>query len=151
MSGVLLWVVSPKENANSLLSLMPRIGSPRRSKLCSRLTFSTGVLAYSGAVAHPIRSSEEMVYEVVLKQAALVREQSRVKERALDLDERIETDGLSNWDLLNQAYDRCGEVCAEYAKTFYLGKRCFRLSAHLSLSLCGSVLVFVYLLFFLFL
>ncbi|KAH0983759.1 hypothetical protein GBA52_010936 [Prunus armeniaca] len=62
-----------------------------------------------------------MVYEVVLKQAALVREQSRVKERALDLDERIETDGLSNWDLLNQAYDRCGEVCAEYAKTFYLG------------------------------
>ncbi|KAI5339788.1 hypothetical protein L3X38_019060 [Prunus dulcis] len=120
MSGV-LWVVSPKENANSLLSLMPRIGSPRRSKLCSRLTFSTGVLAYSGAVAHPIRSSEEMVYEVVLKQAALVREQSRVKERALDLDERIETDGLSNWDLLNQAYDRCGEVCAEYAKTFYLG------------------------------
>ncbi|XP_021824863.1 phytoene synthase 2, chloroplastic-like [Prunus avium] len=121
MSGVLLWVVSPKENANSLLSLMPRIGSPRRSKLCSRLTFSTGVLAYSGAVAHPVRSSEEMVYEVVLKQAALVREQSRVKERALDLDERIETDGLSNWDLLNQAYDRCGEVCAEYAKTFYLG------------------------------
>ncbi|VVA29187.1 PREDICTED: phytoene synthase [Prunus dulcis] len=120
MSGV-LWVVSPKENANSLLSLMPRIGSPRRSKLCSRLTFSTGVLAYSGAVAHPIRSSEEMVYEVVLKQAALVREQSRVKERALELDERIETDGLSNWDLLNQAYDRCGEVCAEYAKTFYLG------------------------------
>ncbi|BFG25699.1 phytoene synthase [Prunus yedoensis var. nudiflora] len=121
MSGVLLWVVSPKENANSLLSLMPRIGSPRRSKLCSRLTFSTGVLAYSGAVAHPARSSEEMVYEVVLKQAALVREQSRVKERALDLDERIETDGLTNWDLLNQAYDRCGEVCAEYAKTFYLG------------------------------
>ncbi|BBG99788.1 PHYTOENE SYNTHASE [Prunus dulcis] len=116
--GGVLWVVSPKENANSLLSLMPRIGSPRRSKLCSRLTFSTGVLAYSGAVAHPIRSSEEMVYEVVLKQAALVREQSRVKERALDLDERIETDGLSNWDLLNQAYDRCGEVCAEYAKRF---------------------------------
>ncbi|KAL6140404.1 hypothetical protein ACLB2K_058704 [Fragaria x ananassa] len=122
MSGVLLWVVNPKENATSLLSLMPRIGSPKRSKFCSRLSFSPGIIAYSGAVAHPPRSSEERVYEVVLKQAALVREQRRPKEKALDFDQRIEgSDGMTNWDLLNEAYDRCGEVCAEYAKTFYLG------------------------------
>ncbi|KAK9924162.1 hypothetical protein M0R45_032545 [Rubus argutus] len=122
MSGVLLWVVNPKENANSLLSLMPRIGSTKRSKLGSRLSFSPGILAYSGAVAHPTRSSAEKVYEVVLKQAALVREQRRPKEKALDLDQEIESsDGMTNWDLLNEAYDRCGEVCAEYAKTFYLG------------------------------
>ena len=122
MSAVLLWVVNPKENANSLLSLMPRIGSTKRSKLCSRLSFSPGILAYSGAIAHPPRSSEEKVYEVVLKQAALVREQRRPKDKALDFDQEIESsDGMTNWDLLNEAYDRCGEVCAEYAKTFYLG------------------------------
>ncbi|KAM0959193.1 hypothetical protein ACFX13_025037 [Malus domestica] len=120
MSGVLLWVVSPKENASSPLGLLPRICTPRRSKLCSKLGFSSGVLAYSGAVANPARSSEEKVYEVVLKQAALVREPNTVKKKSLDLDERI-TEGLNNWDLLNKAYDRCGEVCAEYAKTFYLG------------------------------
>ncbi|KAG2630911.1 hypothetical protein PVAP13_3KG557150 [Panicum virgatum] len=30
-------------------------------------------------------------------------------------------EGLRGWGLLGDAYDRCGEVCAEYAKTFYLG------------------------------
>nr|AIT18248.1 phytoene synthase 2Ad [Eriobotrya japonica] len=121
MSVVLLWVVSPKQNASSLLGLMPRICTPRRSKFCPKLGFSSRVLAYSGAVVNPARSSEEKVYEVVLKQAALVEEQSTVKRKSLDLDERIVTEGLDNWDLLDKAYDRCGEVCAEYAKTFYLG------------------------------
>ncbi|PON89692.1 Squalene/phytoene synthase [Trema orientale] len=125
MSGVVLWVVCPKENANSLLSLVPRNGGPKRSKMCSKLSFSSGVWAYSGTVANPARSSEEKVYEVVLKQAALVREQRRPKEKekekALGLNQPIQTDGTTNWDLLNEAYDRCGEVCAEYAKTFYLG------------------------------
>lgn len=141
MSAVLLWVVNPKENANSLLSLMPRIGSTKRSKLCSRLSFSPGILAYSGAIAHPPRSSEEKVYEVVLKQAALVREQRRPKEKAVDFDQEIESsDGMTNWDLLNEAYDRCGEVCAEYAKTFYLGKWTFSSS----FSFSGSGLLSVY-------
>jgi phytoene synthase len=36
------------------------------------------------------------------------------------LEKTIEGD-FSNVDVLNSAYDRCGEVCAEYAKTFYLG------------------------------
>ena len=100
---------------------MPRICTPRRSKFCPKLGFSGRVLAYSGAVVNPARSSEEKVYEVVLKQAALVKEQSTVKRKSLNLDERIVTEGLDNWDLLDKAYDRCGEVCAEYAKTFYLG------------------------------
>lgn len=89
--------------------------------MCTRLSFSTGVLAYSGAVANPSRSSEEKVYEVVLKQAALLRELRRDKEKTWDLNKPVETDALTNRDLLNEAYDRCGEVCAEYAKTFYLG------------------------------
>lgn len=57
--------------------------------------------------------------ELVLKQAALVRELR--KESAFDLGKTIETDGTTDWNLLNKAYERCGEVCAEYAKTFYLG------------------------------
>lgn len=132
MSAVFLWVVCPKENAHSLLSLMPRNCTQRRGsmKLSPKLSFSSGVSACSSAVANPSRSSEERVYEVVLKQAALVRE------TALDLKKPIETDCTTDWNLLNDAYERCGEVCAEYAKTFYLGT-CF--SFHL-LSLCVVVI-----------
>ncbi|KAL4622185.1 hypothetical protein ACB092_06G279700 [Castanea dentata] len=128
MSAVLLWVVCPKDNAHSLLSLVPRncctqrrcSSSSSNKLLSSKLSFSSGVAAYSSAVANPSRSSEERVYEVVLKQAALVRESRR--ESALGLKkEPIETDGTTDWNLLNDAYERCGEVCAEYAKTFYLG------------------------------
>ncbi|XVE83660.1 hypothetical protein DITRI_Ditri16bG0104500 [Diplodiscus trichospermus] len=121
MAGALLWVICPKENATALLSLMPRSAGKvqKRPRLCTGLKFSTTVSAFSSAVANPARSSEEKVYEVVLKQAALVKEQRQKK--ALDLKRTTETDGMTDWDLLNEAYDRCGEVCAEYAKTFYLG------------------------------
>ncbi|KAL0002290.1 hypothetical protein SO802_016071 [Lithocarpus litseifolius] len=126
MSAVLLWVVCPKENAHSLLSLVPRNCCTQRrcnnssnKLLSSKLSLSSGVAAYSSAVANPSRSSEERVYEVVLKQAALVREKRG--ESALGLKKPIETDCTADWDLLNDAYERCGEVCAEYAKTFYLG------------------------------
>ncbi|KAG8482519.1 hypothetical protein CXB51_024070 [Gossypium anomalum] len=119
MAGVLLWVVCPKGNATALLSLIPRSGKHKRCKVHQKVKFSTGVSAISSAVANPARSSEEKVYDVVLKQAALVKEQRGKK--PLDLGKRTETDGFTDWDLLNEAYDRCGEVCAEYAKTFYLG------------------------------
>ncbi|MFQ6630517.1 hypothetical protein Gotur_009543 [Gossypium turneri] len=119
MAGVLLWVVCPKGNATALLSLIPRSGKHKRCRVHQKVKFSTGVSAISSAVANPARSSEEKVYDVVLKQAALVKEQRGKK--PLDLGTRTETDGFTDWDLLNEAYDRCGEVCAEYAKTFYLG------------------------------
>lgn len=86
-----------------------------------------GVVRASSAEAGlATRSSEERVYEVVLKQAALVRRVNKMKKeeesKGVDDLKRGESDGLSsNWDLLIQAYDRCGQVCAEYAKTFYLG------------------------------
>ncbi|XP_039049702.1 phytoene synthase 2, chloroplastic-like isoform X2 [Hibiscus syriacus] len=113
MAGVILWMVCPKGNATALLSLIPR-GGKKPKKRSFR-----GVSAISGAVANPVRSSEQRVYDVVLKQAALVKEQRGKK--ALDLEKTSEkTDGFTDWDLLNEAYDRCGEVCAEYAKTFYL-------------------------------
>ncbi|KAK2977058.1 hypothetical protein RJ640_002544 [Escallonia rubra] len=111
-------VYHAKENVTSpLISFIARNGRGGRSNLrTARVKFSThGVSAASAAVASPSRSSEERVYEVVLKQAALVREQRR-PELALDVKP-----AERSWDLLSEAYDRCGEVCAEYAKTFYLG------------------------------
>ncbi|WOH03582.1 hypothetical protein DCAR_0622981 [Daucus carota subsp. sativus] len=101
----------------------------RKSRFsCRVMKLSTGV---SAVAANPVRTSEERVYEVVLKQAALVREEKR-SSRGLCLDtkrtgsksfDKSENDdaGMKSWNLLNEAYDRCGEVCAEYAKTFYLG------------------------------
>lgn len=63
-------------------------------------------------------SSEQKVYDVVLKQAALMREQLK---SGVDVDVKLELAVPGTMDLLKEAYDRCGEVCAEYAKTFYLG------------------------------
>lgn len=63
-------------------------------------------------------SSERKVYDVVLKQAALVREQLKSR---VGVEVMPELAVPGTMDLLKEAYCRCGEVCAEYAKTFYLG------------------------------
>ncbi|KAK9950627.1 hypothetical protein M0R45_006107 [Rubus argutus] len=74
----------------------------------------------SSMVANPAGiSSEQKVYDVVLKQAALVEKQLRTGREAVDVKPDIILPG--NLGLLSEAYDRCREVCAEYAKTFYLG------------------------------
>ncbi|KAJ7964400.1 Phytoene synthase [Quillaja saponaria] len=62
-------------------------------------------------------SSEQKVYEVVLKQASLVKG----LRSGVDLDVKPDIVLPGTLGLLSEAYDRCGEVCAEYAKTFYLG------------------------------
>ncbi|GAB4836123.1 hypothetical protein Ancab_001039 [Ancistrocladus abbreviatus] len=63
-------------------------------------------------------SSEQKVYDVVLKQAALVNRQLRSSGDLVVKPDVVLPGTLS---LLSEAYDRCCEVCAEYAKTFYLG------------------------------
>ncbi|KAK7300618.1 hypothetical protein RJT34_11466 [Clitoria ternatea] len=63
-------------------------------------------------------SSEQKVYDVVLKQASLVKRRLSSKG---ELDAKPDIALPGNLGLLSEAYDRCGEVCAEYAKTFYLG------------------------------
>ncbi|KAI0529185.1 hypothetical protein KFK09_001732 [Dendrobium nobile] len=77
---------------------------------------------YSSMVANPVGevaiSSEQKVYDVVLKQAALVEQQLRRK-TAIEVNTDMVVPGTVY--LLKEAYDRCGQVCAEYAKTFYLG------------------------------
>jgi phytoene synthase len=89
-------------------------------------------------------ASEEAVHEVVLRQAALVREvgagatkgsaaaaparrrrqqtATTTRRWAEEREEEEGDEGVVGWGLLGDAYDRCGEVCAEYAKTFYLGQ-----------------------------
>ncbi|XP_077220811.1 phytoene synthase 2, chloroplastic-like [Tasmannia lanceolata] len=77
---------------------------------------------FSSLTANPageiVVSSEQRVYDVVLKQAALVKEQVR-SNGAIDVKPEMVVPGSLH--LLNEAYKRCEEVCAEYAKTFYLG------------------------------
>nr|ACY70888.1 phytoene synthase [Zea mays subsp. mays] len=75
---------------------------------------------YSSLAVNPageaVVSSEQKVYDVVLKQAALLKRQLRtpvLDARPQDMD--MPRNGLK------EAYDRCGEICEEYAKTFYLG------------------------------
>ncbi|VFQ99730.1 unnamed protein product [Cuscuta campestris] len=79
--------------------------------------------ALSSAVAHPaedvMMSSEQKVYDVVLKQAALVKRKLRSRDDDSGVKPNIILPG--HLGLLDEAYDRCGEICAEYAKTFYLG------------------------------
>lgn len=64
--------------------------------------------------------SEQRVFDVVLKQAAVVNRRLQESQgSSLEVKPGIaSTDPL---DLLSEAYLRCGEVCEEYAKTFYLG------------------------------
>ncbi|XP_051117766.1 phytoene synthase 2, chloroplastic [Andrographis paniculata] len=63
-------------------------------------------------------SSEQKVYEVVLKQAALVKRQLKSEE---DVEVKPDIVVPGSPSVLSEAYDRCGQVCEEYAKTFYLG------------------------------
>ncbi|KAJ8629347.1 hypothetical protein MRB53_022670 [Persea americana] len=70
----------------------------------------------TGEVASPL---EQRVYDVVLKRANLVKEHQKSDGLEMKLD--IVLPGTQQ--MLNEAYNRCGEVCAEYAKTFYLGTK----------------------------
>ncbi|KAG0582241.1 hypothetical protein M758_3G044100 [Ceratodon purpureus] len=68
-------------------------------------------------------SAEQKVLEVVAKQAAMVDEQQRRSGISTLQDVRPDLTAGSAAELLDEAYVRCGEVCAEYAKTFYLGTK----------------------------
>ncbi|RZC61792.1 hypothetical protein C5167_023571 [Papaver somniferum] len=81
-------------------------------------TFPVVSSLVANSAAEVAVSSEQRVYDVVLKQAALVKEQLGSSGQ-IDVKPDIVVPGTLS--LLSEAYDRCGEVCAEYAKTFYLG------------------------------
>ncbi|CAN4109757.1 unnamed protein product [Withania somnifera] len=150
MSAALLWVVSPCEVSNGTgffesdregnrffdwsrhrnLVCNERIKRGRKQRWSLRYSSSRGAQTHNGRkfsvrsaiVATPAgevtMTSQRMVYDVVLRQAALVKRQLR-STGELEVKKDIPIPG--NLGLLSEAYDRCGEVCAEYAKTFYLG------------------------------
>ena len=84
-------------------------------------------------------SAKERVYDVVLKQAALLSKRATTTETDSNCSsigilgrEDVVDDPTTiastvsplsdiSAQVLNDAYARCGEVCAEYAKTFSLG------------------------------
>lgn len=130
MSVALLWVVSPNAEVFSGFSVaesMPRrvwkkhqlkwnswsLNGVRQNKMAGSPVVSSVVANPAGELA--VLSAEQKVYDVILKQAALVN-----RERS-DLDVKPDIAFPGTLSLLNEAYDRCGKVCAEYAKTFYLG------------------------------
>ncbi|CAN6192456.1 unnamed protein product [Urochloa humidicola] len=116
---------------SSSSSLLKRRAPPprRRWMLCSLRYASLGLdppetgrasAVYSSLAVNPageaVVSSEQKVYDVVLKQAALLKRQLRtpvIGVRPQDME--MPRSGLK------EAYRRCGEICEEYAKTFYLG------------------------------
>ncbi|XP_047310096.1 phytoene synthase 2, chloroplastic-like [Impatiens glandulifera] len=104
-----------KENWNSdLISGWERTSSTR-TRCKTHIVSSMVVNPGAGEI---VMSSEQKVYDVVLKQAALVK--NKIKAKA-DEDVKPEVVLPGSLSVLSDAYDRCGEVCAEYAKTFYLG------------------------------
>ncbi|THU46839.1 hypothetical protein C4D60_Mb09t09120 [Musa balbisiana] len=120
MSGSVVWVVSPKETSRSS-GFSQFAGVKRRwwrsssaGWSCARSASTVRRSVSASLVVTPPRSSEALVYDVVLRQAALVGEARR--KRAVEAPP-----APLRGDLLDAAYERCGEVCAEYAKTFYLG------------------------------
>nr|QNT09923.1 phytoene synthase 1 [Solanum habrochaites] len=138
MSVALLWVVSPCDVSNGT-SFMESVregnrffDSSRHRNLVSNERINRGggkqtnngrkFSVRSAILATPsgerTLTSEQMVYDVVLRQAALVKRQLR-STNEFEVKPDIPIPG--NLGLLSEAYDRCGEVCAEYAKTFNLG------------------------------
>lgn len=104
---------------------LPKIAKSSRS--CSRAVLkeqfrvqSTGVT--TEPTGRSFLSAEQKVFEVVAKQAAMVDEQQR-RTGIIPQDVRPDLAAGSAAELLDEAYVRCGEVCAEYAKTFYLGTK----------------------------
>ncbi|KMZ72123.1 Phytoene synthase [Zostera marina] len=99
-----------KQRLRSVSSIFADTKNPESSQKLPIVSTSTG---------DALVSSEQLVYDVILKQVALAQEQQRSSRVLLDV--RPDVISPNPTPLLKEAYERCGEVCAEYAKTFYLG------------------------------
>ncbi|KAL7094263.1 hypothetical protein ACP275_11G092100 [Erythranthe tilingii] len=139
MSVALLWVVSPTSEFSNGTVFLDSFRAVARcnnlikkgQKKCRKFGSTNADSGYGSSrfsitnsmIATPAGeialSSEQKVYDVVLKQAALVKR--RIKKSNEDLEVKPDIVLPGTVTLLSEAYDRCREVCAEYAKTFYLG------------------------------
>ncbi|KAG8488258.1 hypothetical protein CXB51_018298 [Gossypium anomalum] len=86
----------------SLRTHVPGSKGLRRSKVKATVVSTMTATSSAGEIA---MSSEEKVYNVVLKQAALVNKQLR--------SPHVDVVVPGDLSLLNEAYGRCGEICAE--------------------------------------
>lgn len=134
--GFVKLVESPRFLSRDFGSIRAKKDKKKRWRFCSLSTdmkyacvgqsgleSSSNFPLLSNVLANPTAgevaiSSEQMVYDVVLKQASLVK---RKLSSSSELEVKPEIVLPGNLSLLSEAYDRCGEICAEYAKTFYLG------------------------------
>ena len=91
-------------------------GRSAASPVYSSLTVSPG-----GDAAVAVVSSEQKVYDVVVKQAALLKRQLRPSQQQQQAPPAVARELDAPRGGLGEAYARCGEICEEYAKTFYLG------------------------------
>jgi phytoene synthase len=96
--------------------LLPRKRAPKKI-LCSLKYGCLGV--DPGEATGAGRTTASPVYSsLTVKQAALLRRQLRPQQPATPAREMVEAMPQGG---LKEAYSRCGEICEEYAKTFYLG------------------------------
>eukprot|EP00249_Psilotum_nudum_P019042 c27069_g2_i1 orf=455-1831(-) len=98
---------------------MDRSGSWTEKSFTTFSRFVTDESVSSTLSLEPL-SSEQKVYNVVLKQAAMVDKRPNINSRTVASPDTVSAD---RQDLLAEAFNRCGEICGEYAKTFYLGTR----------------------------
>ena len=112
--------------------------TPNQTKRTRNLLQWKANLSLEGDQRISYRSSEERVYDVVLKQAALMAKRATETTTTSSSSSSISIlnkERVTGWEesslgslsdisaqVLEDAYTRCGEVCAEYAKTFYLGE-----------------------------
>ncbi|XP_024364025.1 phytoene synthase 2, chloroplastic [Physcomitrium patens] len=109
---------------SSSVLMVPRAVLSQRQEASSRAS----ARAQSSLLTEPLdrnfQSAEQRVHEAVAKQVAIVeKEQSRSSQNPKFVDVRPDLTPVSTLEMLEEAYTRCGEVCAEYAKTFYLGTK----------------------------
>lgn len=97
--------------------LVSTTSSPSRERERSDVRTQSSIL--TDPEGRSFMTAEQKVYEAVAKQAAMVDEVTRRSQ--LQSDVLPELQPARSAELLEEAYVRCGEVCAEYAKTFYLG------------------------------
>ncbi|CAI5463595.1 unnamed protein product [Closterium sp. Yama58-4] len=88
--------ITKKQVEDWFVNARARLWKPLTAKLC----------------AETVR--EQRIFDVVVKEAA---------DTYISKPAEKESPVLMTPELLAEAYERCGEVCAEYAKTFYLGTK----------------------------
>ncbi|KAF7815692.1 phytoene synthase 2, chloroplastic-like [Senna tora] len=100
------------------------------SSIISPSSSSSSSSSLSAIIRSPSSSEEKRVYEAVMKQAALTEEHRRNGHGITEEEQgdpphhhHLLHDLFINENLLKEAYDQCGKICSEYAKTFYIGTK----------------------------